>query len=215
MLCLDRVMKQPRRRRKSAAPRASSFDSLEGQLLVAMPGMSDKRFRRSVIYMCAHSKQGAMGLIVNQRADEIAFAELLRQLGVIDTDGGTLPPEAERIAVHVGGPVETGRGFVLHTADYLSSDSTLRVGDDMGLTATLDVLKAIVAGAGPARALLALGYSGWSPGQLENEIQANGWLHCPADPDLVFDPDNNGKYDRAMARLGIALRHLSSEAGHA
>lgn len=190
---------------------------LDGQFLVAMPAMSDKRFARSVIYLCAHSVQGAMGLIVNQRASHITFPELLGQLSIAGDDNGTdgLEPDLVDLDVHVGGPVETGRGFVLHSSDYFAADSTLPIDDGVSLTATVDILKAIASGKGPDRAILALGYAGWRPGQLESEIQANGWLHCPPDIDLLFDRDLDQKYDRAMSKIGIDPSHLVSEAGHA
>jgi putative transcriptional regulator len=187
---------------------------LEGQLLIAMPIMTDKRFARSVIYMCAHSAEGAMGLIVNQRAEHISFSELLEQLGILP---GNIDLERDpiEIDVHVGGPVETGRGFVLHSSDYFVADSTLPIDDGVSLTATIDILKAIAGGKGPNRAILALGYAGWRAGQLESEIQANGWLHCPADPDLLFDRDLDQKYERALSKIGIDPSHLVSDAGHA
>ncbi len=189
---------------------------LEGQLLVAMPSMTDKRFQRSVIYMCAHSEAGAMGLIINQKASELRFPKLLQQLNLMRKQSeDDLPENVRDMDVHVGGPVETSRGFVLHSADYRATDSTLLIGRTFRLTATIDILKAIAAGKGPNRALLALGYSGWAAGQLENEIQANGWLTCPADADLVFDRDHDAKYERAMSKIGINLLHLSSNAGHA
>jgi putative transcriptional regulator len=187
---------------------------LDGQLLVAMPIMTDKRFARSVIYLCAHSAEGAMGLIINQRAPHISFRELLEQLS-IDGGNGEAVPDLADIEVHVGGPVETGRGFVLHSSDYYVADSTLPIDDGVSLTATIDILKAIAGGKGPGRAILALGYAGWRPGQLESEIQANGWLHCPADPDLLFDRDVDQKYERAMSKIGIDPSHLVSDAGHA
>jgi putative transcriptional regulator len=191
---------------------------LDGQLLIAMPYMSDKRFARSVIYMCAHSSQGAMGLIVNQRAAHISFSELLGQLSIEGDDGPAgrnEPLELIDVDVHVGGPVETGRGFVLHSADYFAADSTLSIDAEVSLTATVDILKAIAGGKGPTRAMLALGYAGWRPGQLEDEIQANGWLHCPSDLDLLFDRNIDHKYERALSKLGIDPSHLVSEAGHA
>ena len=187
---------------------------LDGQLLVAMPIMTDKRFARSVIYMCAHSAEGAMGLIINQRAPHISFSQLLEQLS-IDGSNGSDQSDMSDIEVHVGGPVETGRGFVLHSADYYVEDSTLPIDDGVSLTATIDILKAIAGGKGPGKAILALGYAGWRPGQLESEIQANGWLHCPADLDLLFDRDLEQKYERAMSKIGIDPSHLVSEAGHA
>ena len=195
---------------------AKSGSYLDGQLLIAMPSMKDPRFARSVIYMCAQSKDGAMGLIVNQRAPNITFPKLLEQLDVIPKGGsGRLPDRIASIGVQIGGPVETVRGFVLHSADYFTSDSTLPIKGGVSLTATIDILKALAAGSGPERAILALGYAGWSAGQLESEIQANGWLHCPADDAIVFDSDLDSKYGRAMTKLGIDPSHLVSEAGHA
>jgi putative transcriptional regulator len=190
--------------------------SLEGQFLIAMPALRDGPFARSVVYMCAHREDGAMGLIVNQRADEIDFAELLTQLGIVPGEPAIrLPPRAEAVRVVRGGPVETGRGFVLHSADYGATDSTVKIADDVCLTATIDILRAIAMGTGPAQAVLALGYAGWSSGQLESEILANGWLTCPADPDLIFSADDASKYDRALAKLGVNVGMLSSDAGHA
>jgi putative transcriptional regulator len=189
---------------------------LDGQLLIAMPVMSDARFARSVIYLCAHSEDGAMGLVINQRASHISFPDLLERLGIVpsETDDG-LSEKVRAMSIHVGGPVETGRGFVLHSSDYFANDSTLPIEDGVCLTATIDILKAIATDQGPDQAILALGYAGWSPGQLESEIQANGWLNCPADPELIFDPDLEGKYTRALAKIGIDPSHLVSDAGHA
>ncbi len=181
---------------------------LDGQLLVAMPSMGDERFQRSVIFMCAHSEQGAMGLIVNRIADQVSFRDLLQQLQI------EVPSSHREINVHTGGPVETGRGFVLHTTDY-SQESTLRVDDEFGLTATADILKSIACGEGPTRSMLALGYAGWSPGQLDAEIQANGWLHVASDVELVFDGDLDGKWARSIQKMGIDPSFLSLDAGHA
>ncbi len=190
--------------------------SLEGQFLIAMPSLRDGPFARSVVYLCAHREDGAMGLIINQSADEIDFAELLTQLGVVPSEPAIrLPPKAEAVRVVRGGPVETGRGFVLHSADYGATDSTVKIADDVCLTATIDILRAIAKGTGPAQAVLALGYAGWSSGQLESEILANGWLTCPADADIIFSPDDAKKYDRALAKLGVEPGMLSSDAGHA
>jgi putative transcriptional regulator len=188
---------------------------LDGQLLVAMPIMTDKRFARSVIYMCAHSAEGAMGLIINQRASHISFSELMKQLSIMPDSADDVEIELEDMDVHVGGPVETGRGFVLHSADYYAADSTLPIDEGVSLTATLDILKAIAGGKGPDRAILALGYAGWRAGQLESEIAANGWLHCPADADLLFDRDLDQKYERALSKIGVDPSHLVSDAGHA
>jgi putative transcriptional regulator len=189
---------------------------LDGQLLIAMPVMSDPRFARSVIYVCAHSEDGAMGLVINQRAAHISFPDLLERLGIVPSGPDEeLPDNLRSMSIHVGGPVETGRGFVLHSADYFANDSTLPIEDGVCLTATIDILKAIASGTGPHQAILALGYAGWSPGQLESEIQANGWLNCPADPDLLFDPDLDSKYLRALAKIGIDPSHLVNDSGHA
>jgi putative transcriptional regulator len=189
---------------------------LDGQMLIAMPSMRDERFTRSVIYVCAHSSEGAMGIVVNQPAANINFPDLLVQLEVIPaSDLIQLPRRAGIVKVLRGGPVETGRGFVLHSADFFIENSTLPIDDGICLTATLDILKAIARGDGPASALLALGYAGWAPGQLEMEIQENGWLHCPADPELIFGQDTEAKYEKALKKIGIDLGMLSSEAGHA
>ncbi|MFL4967771.1 MAG: YqgE/AlgH family protein [Xanthobacteraceae bacterium] len=189
---------------------------LDGQMLIAMPSMRDERFTRSVIYVCAHSSEGAMGIVVNQPAANINFPDLLVQLEVIPaSDIIQLPRRAGTVKVLRGGPVETGRGFVLHSADFFIENSTLPIDDGICLTATLDILKAIARGDGPASALLALGYAGWAPGQLETEIQENGWLHCTADPELIFGGDTETKYEKALRKIGIDLGMLSSEAGHA
>jgi len=189
---------------------------LDGQMLIAMPSMGDERFARSVIYICAHSNEGAMGIVVNQPAGNITFPDLLVQLEVIPaTDLIQLPPGAGDVRVLKGGPVDTQRGFVLHSSDYFVENSTLPIDEGICLTATLDILKAIAAGNGPNSAILALGYAGWAPGQLENEIQQNGWLHCSADLELIFGRDTGAKYDLALRKLGIELAMLSSEAGHA
>ncbi len=187
-------------------PKASGY--LGGHLLVAMPQMPDPRFARSVVYLCAHTSDGAMGLIVNKLIDSLSFPDLLRQLGID-------PPEAtDAIRVHFGGPVEAARGFVLHSTDYVH-DATMVVDDQFALTATIDVLKAIAKGEGPRRSLLALGYAGWAPGQLDQEIQSNGWLTVPAAADLVFDSDTDHLWQQAIARIGVDLGKLSSAAGHA
>ena len=189
---------------------------LDGQMLIAMPSMGDDRFARSVIYICAHSSEGAMGIVVNQPAANISFPDLLVQLDVVGaSDLIQLPPTAGGVKVLKGGPVETSRGFVLHSNDFFIENSTLPIDDGICLTATLDILKAIAHGNGPHSAVLALGYAGWAPGQLENEINANGWLHCPADLDLVFGQDVEGKYTKALKKIGIDLGMLSTEAGHA
>src|SRR6266849_6854983 len=189
---------------------------LDGQMLIAMPSMRDERFTRSLIYICAHSSEGAMGIVVNQVAGNINFPDLLVQLEVIPAaDLIQLPTRAGTVKVLKGGPVETGRGFVLHSSDFFIENSTLPIDEGICLTATLDILKAIARGSGPRSAILALGYAGWAPGQLETEIQHNGWLHCSADPELIFGPDTGGKYAKALKKIGIDLGMLSSESGHA
>jgi len=200
----------------SKAPDPANRGFLDGQMLIAMPAMNDERFARTVIYVCAHSSDGAMGIVVNKQAQDIKFPDLLVQLEVIPaTERIELPTRAEDVRVLKGGPVETGRGFVLHSADFFIENSTLPIDEGICLTATLDILKAIAKGDGPETAVLALGYAGWAPGQLETEIQENGWLHCAADYDLIFGIDLPAKYERAMRKIGIDLGMLSSEAGHA
>jgi putative transcriptional regulator len=189
---------------------------LDGQMLIAMPMMGDERFTRSLIYVCAHSNEGAMGIVVNQVAGNINFPDLLVQLDVIPAaDRIVLPVGAEAVKVLKGGPVETGRGFVLHSADFFIENSTLPIDEGVCLTATVDILKAIARGDGPNSAILALGYAGWAPGQLETEIQQNGWLHCAADKELIFGTDIETKYSKALQKIGIDLAMLSSQAGHA
>jgi putative transcriptional regulator len=207
-------MPQMLRRRQLTKSDRSGY--LDGQVLIAMPTLADDRFARTVIYVCAHSAEGAMGIVVNKPAPHISFPDLLVQLDVISAgEEIRLTETAGAIQVLRGGPVESGRGFVLHSADFVIEDSTLPIDDGICLTATLDILKAIAKGAGPKSALLALGYAGWAPGQLESEIQANGWLHCPADRALVFGERAETKYERALAKIGIDLGKLSGEAGHA
>ena len=184
--------------------------TLAGHLLVAMPQMQDHRFARTVIYLCTHSDEGAMGLVVNKLADNpvVLLSELMKKLK-ISTDGLKFDSQ-----VRFGGPVEPGRGFVLHSADY-TEEGTLVVDGRVALTSTLDILRAIGRGAGPEKCILALGFAGWGPGQLEAEIQANGWLHSTADDGLIFDPNPKGKWRRALAKIGVDLTALSGEAGHA
>jgi putative transcriptional regulator len=207
-------MKISRKAKQQSATPGRGY--LDGQMLIAMPAMSDERFTRAVIYVCAHSTEGAMGIIVNQPAQNIKFPDLLVQLEVIPAaERIQLPDRAEDVKVLKGGPVETGRGFVLHSADFFIENSTLPIDEGICLTATLDILKAIARGNGPASAILALGYAGWAPGQLEQEIQQNGWLHCAADPELIFGQDTDMKYEKALRKIGIDLGMLSSESGHA
>jgi putative transcriptional regulator len=181
---------------------------LSGQFLIAMPAMSDPRFERTVIYLCAHNSDGAMGLVINRLVESLTFPDLLSQLGI---ESGTAP---DKIRVHFGGPVETGRGFVLHSAEYLQ-DSSLKVDEAVALTATVDILRDMASGQGPRQSLLALGYAGWGPGQLDQEIQANGWLTVDADESLLFDPGLETKWERAIGKLGFDISSLSGEAGHA
>jgi putative transcriptional regulator len=196
--------------------RGSKRGYLDGQMLIAMPSMGDDRFARSVIYMCVHSTEGAMGIVVNQPAAHISFTDLLVQLEVVPAaELIQLPSRAGGVQVLRGGPVDTQRGFVLHSSDFFIENSTVPIDEGISLTATLDILKAIARGEGPRSAILALGYAGWAPGQLEDEIQHNGWLHCSADAELIFGQDTDGKYERALKKIGIDLGMLSSEAGHA
>ena len=194
----------------------SKCDFLEGQMIVAMPGMGDPRFERSVVYICAHSDDGAMGIIVNKPAGDITFADLMEQLNMpVGADPIRVNEGEEFPLVHFGGPVEPGRGFVLHSADYELNESTLAIDNRVGLTATIDVLKKIAEGEGPRRVLLALGYAGWAPGQLEAEMKQNGWLHCPSDEDLLFSRDMDEKYVRALAKMGVDPAMLSENVGRA
>jgi putative transcriptional regulator len=182
--------------------------SLAGKLLVAMPQMIDHRFARSVIYLCVHNDEGAMGLVINKLVESLTMGELLKQLGIA-AEGLAAKPQ-----IHFGGPVEVGKGFVLHSADYIE-DGTLKITKTVALTATIDILRAIGRGEGPRRSLLALGYAGWGPGQLDAEIQANGWLHVDADDEIVFDGTLEDKWKRALGKLGVDILALSGEAGHA
>ena len=181
---------------------------LDGQMLIAMPGMQDPRFSRSLVYLCAHSSDGAMGLIVNKCAEDLVWKDLFQKLDIpVKSDVGPRP-------VHYGGPVETGRGFVLHTPDYHSEDATVTVDDGTSMTTTVDILQALAAGDGPGRAIVTLGYAGWAPGQLESELQMNGWLLCNADADLVFGDNNDAKWDQALFKIGVDPALLGA-GGHA
>lgn len=188
---------------------------LDGQMLIATPAMTDDRFSRSLIYVCAHSAEGAMGIVVNQPVSALNFPDLLLQLGVLKEGDAIELMGHEDVKILRGGPVESGRGFVLHSSDFFIENSTLPIDQGICLTATLDILKAIASGRGPVNAVLALGYAGWAPGQLETEIQSNGWLHCEADSELIFGADNERKYDKALRKIGIAPGMLSNEIGHA
>ncbi len=181
---------------------------LTGQFLAAMPAMEDTRFQRSLIYMCVHNAEGAMGLIVNRLVDSLTFDELLDQLEIPKA------PYSSDIRIHFGGPVETGRGFVLHSTEY-EKDATVVMENGIALTATVDILRDIAEGNGPRDHLLALGYAGWGPGQLDGEIQENAWLNIPADVSLLFNAENDAKWDRAVALLGFDPSLLSSDAGMA
>lgn len=183
-------------------------DSLQAQLLIAMPSMQDERFQRSVIFMCSHTADaGAMGLMINKQLPNLQFADLAKQL---DIDAEHSPP----ITMHFGGPVETGRGFVLHSDDY-QRDATIPMADGVSMTATVDILRAMASGTGPGDAILALGYAGWAPGQLEQEIQRNDWLHCAADSDIIFEVALDAKWEAAVRRIGIDPAMLSMQAGRA
>ncbi|HEY4114818.1 MAG TPA: YqgE/AlgH family protein [Rhizomicrobium sp.] len=187
----------------------SGTNFLQGKILIALPGMTDPRFERSVIYMCAHSAEGAMGLVINKPIEGLHLHQLLEQLEIKPA------PSAPNPSVMFGGPVETGQGFVLHTNDYEKGESTLTISPDVSLTTTLDVLRAMAQGHGPQNALFALGYAGWGPGQIETEIQANGWVHCDPDMNLLFGADMDGKWAVALRKLGIDMSGLSAHAGRA
>lgn len=182
---------------------------LEGKLLIAMPGMGDPRFEKSVIFMCAHSSDGAMGLIVNKPVAGLAFRDLIEKLELEPTK------ETPDLPVLYGGPVQTGRGLVLHSKDYVGEESTTPISGDLALTGTRDILKAMAEGHGPHQAMFALGYAGWGPGQIESEIRANGWIHCDADPIILFDTNMDSKWSRALGKLGIDVSVLSAHAGRA
>lgn len=187
---------------------------LDGQFLIAMPGMADANFARTVVYICAHSDDGAMGFVIN-RPQQLNFSDVLLHLDIVEEDEVIrLPGTTRDFPIRAGGPVESGRGFVLHSDDYMS-ESSIPVSDDICLTATLDIVRAISRGRGPQRGLMMLGYAGWGAGQIENEIGANGWLSCPAQEELIFDTDLDSKYTRALGLMGITPAMLSAEAGHA
>ncbi|HZH51378.1 MAG TPA: YqgE/AlgH family protein [Microvirga sp.] len=189
---------------------------LDGQFLVAMPGMTDERFSRAVIYVCAHSAEGAMGIVLNRPAANVNVPDLLVQLEIIpELERIRLPQKVGQMQVLMGGPVETSRGFVLHSPDFHIAQSTLPIDDSVCLTATVDILRAIARGDGPENAVLALGYAGWGAGQLEHEIQANGWLNCPADAELIFKTSVDTRYEMALRKIGIEPAMLSMQAGHA
>jgi putative transcriptional regulator len=182
---------------------------LEGKLLIALPGMPDPRFEKSVIFICAHSGEGAMGLIINKPVEGLSFREMMEKLKIGVTSNTPDRP------ILFGGPVQTGRGFVLHSGEFESQDSTMPVTEEISLTATLDILRAIATGQGPQRSLFALGYAGWDGGQIEDEIRANGWVHCDADNAIIFDDALEAKWSRALKKLGIDMSGLSAHTGRA
>lgn len=186
-----------------------SDSNLVGKLLIAMPDMSDPRFANTVIYMCAHSDEGGMGLILNKPQPEIKFAKLLEQMEIPMSAG------VRDVHVHYGGPVDSQRGFVLHSNDYASDNGTLDVDDDYRMTATLQVLEDLAKGEGPDVSMMALGYAGWGPGQLEYEIGQNGWLTSPPSAEILFGSDNGGKWAAALKLLGVDPLLLSATAGRA
>jgi putative transcriptional regulator len=186
-----------------------STQNLTGQLLIAMPGMGDPRFEHSVIYICAHSHSETMGLIINKPLPDIGFSELLKQLDLPATQS------TPKMPVQYGGPVEKQRGFVLHSLDYRSGRDTVVVNEQLGLTASLEVLSEIAQGHGPSQAILTLGYAGWGAGQIEQEMADNAWLSCAATPELVMDTENDAKWSAALQSMGINPLLLSADAGHA
>jgi putative transcriptional regulator len=190
--------------------------SLKGQFLVAMPAMGDERFHEAVIYMVGHSDDGAMGLVINQPVEDMRFVDVLEELGLGEKDEMIrLPSTVREREVLRGGPVQRGRGFVLHTPDYFREGNSYEVSDEICLTATLDILKAMAFTREPAEAVFALGYCGWAPGQLENEIALNGWLTVPFSRNLLFGCALGDRYDMALSQLGITRATLSGAAGHA
>lgn len=191
------------------------MESLRGQFLVAMPEMGDDRFRETVVYLVGHGDEGAMGLVINQSLEDMRFADILEELQLGEKDELIqLPDEVRNRKVLRGGPVQKSRGFVLHSSDYFRVGNSYEVTDDICLTATLDILKAMAFKNSPSEALFALGYCGWSPGQLENEIQGNGWLTVPFSRELLFGLPIENRYDAALASLGITRATLSATAGH-
>jgi len=182
---------------------------LTGKMLIAMPGMTDPRFANAVIFMCAYSEDGAMGLIVNKPIQEVPIKDLMAQLSI------KVSASLADTSLYFGGPVEHGRGFVLHTPEYSSDLSSMKVNASFSMTATLDILEDIAAGTGPQASIVALGYSGWGPGQLENEIAQNGWLICEARPQLVFAASDDEKWQAALKTIGVDPLTLSATAGRA
>jgi putative transcriptional regulator len=191
------------------------MDSLKGQFLVAMPSMGDERFQDAVVYLVGHGEEGAMGLVVNQSVEDMRFTDILEELQLGEKEALIeLPDSVKNRKVLRGGPVQTSRGFVLHSPDYFRAGNSYVVNDEICLTATLDILKAVAFEQSPAESLFALGYCGWSPGQLEAELQGNGWLTVPYSRELLFELPIERRYDAALARLGITRASLSGTAGH-
>jgi putative transcriptional regulator len=188
---------------------AGNDNFLEGKLLIAMPGMPDPRFERSVIFMCAHSASGAVGIIVNKPFEGLAFRELMAKLNIKVTSNRPGGP------ILYGGPVETGRGFVVHSGEFSVGESTMPVTDQVSLTGSIDILAAIAEGRGPERSIFALGHAGWGPGQIEHELSGNGWIHCDIDEHILFDDNHDTKWSAALAKLGIDISGLSVEIGRA
>lgn len=187
----------------------SSEKYMTGRLLIATPQVGDARFAKSVIYICVHNEDGAMGLVINRHVDFITFSQLLGELHLENKDA-----DDKKVPIHYGGPVEANRGFVLHSSDY-SHDSTLQINRDYGLSATLETLDSIAQGKGPSKCILALGYAGWGPGQLDEELHQNGWVSVPADPKIIFETDVHQKWNAAFKRLGFDVNMLSEDIGHA
>jgi putative transcriptional regulator len=196
------------RRRQYGSDSRNNGGYLTGQILIAMPGMQDPRFEQSVVFVISHNASGAMGLLVNKPVSNITFSDLLKQLA-INTRGNSHQP------VQFGGPVETGRGFVLHSPDYQASNATLNVIQGVSLTTTVDVLRAIAEGHGPQRSMVALGYAGWSQGMLEQELQSHSWLHTEPDEFLLFNPDFTSKWEYAIRKLGFNPSQLTQYGGRA
>lgn len=192
------------------------MDQLTGKFLIAMPTMPDPRFAHAVVLLCAHSSEGAMGIIVNKPLPDLRLSALLEnlELSIAQTDTGLADGVTES-SIHFGGPVETGRGFVLHSPDFFSDGASLEIARGIVLSTSVEVLAEMARGQGPAQSLVALGYAGWAPDQLEAEIQAGGWLIADAGPTTVFDTDDAGKWHDVLKGLGVDPRHLSGATGHA
>lgn len=182
---------------------------LTGQLLIASPQITDSRFFHSVILVCGHDLNGAMGIILNRLIDDLTLKDLIEQIGLQSSKTTNVP-----ISVHFGGPIEMGRGFVIHSTDYLQ-DGSVKISDEMALSSTVEILSLLMEGEGPKQKILALGYVAWSAGQLETEIQKNSWLQTDADLDLVFSSDLSNMWKKALKKIGVDPALLSSQTGHA